>query len=323
MTPPASDTAAAPGCPFRPSAAASTSQRAGPEYRRPLRFLHNPRVRADIAGLDAQADCQRIVHLLTAYEFPFDMTRALEIALFHTYGSRSVSRLLDRTGQFARQGQKRYDDTNLLIAQFMEAGWDAELGARALARMNHIHSHFKIPNEDFLFVLWTFIDFPIQWITDFGWRRLTEHECLAWFNYWTGIGQRMGLQNLPASKTDYDALVLGYEAREFVPDAASTRVADATVAIMQGWLPRPLRWAVKPAAACLVRPQFLHATGYALPNAGFRALVRGVLKLRARVKSLVSIERYPTLLGSKPYRSYPDGRPAIEATGPDGLRPRG
>ena len=72
--------------------------------------------------------------LLSAYEFPFDMTRSLEIALFHTYGSRSVSRLLDRTAQFSRHGQKRYDDTNLLIASFMEAGWDGAPGAQAIAQ---------------------------------------------------------------------------------------------------------------------------------------------------------------------------------------------
>ena len=50
----------------------------------------NRGVRDEIARLDALRDCQRIVFLLSAYEFPFDMTRALEIALFHTYGSRSV-----------------------------------------------------------------------------------------------------------------------------------------------------------------------------------------------------------------------------------------
>ena len=307
---------AAPGYPFHPTAATAP----GPTYRRPLGFLHNPKVRHEIASLDAQADCQRIVFLLSAYEFPFDMTRALEIALFHTYGSRSVSRLLDRTGQFSAQGQKRYDDTNLLIAQFMEAGWDDDPGARAMARMNAIHSHFRIPNDDFLFVLWTFIDFPIAWMSDFGWRRFTAHESLAWFNYWIGVGQRMGLADLPASKADYDAFVTSYEAREFVPDPASANVANATVAIFEGWLPRWLRFAVKPAAACLVRPQFLRATDFKSPSPVLDALLRGVLKLRARVKSLVSIERYPYLLADKTYRSYPQGRPEIDAVGPDNLR---
>lgn len=314
--------AAAAGCPFHAAGAMASpgAAAAGPRYRRPLGFLHHRGVRAEIARLDAQRDCQRIVFLLSAYEFPFDMTRALEIALFHTYGSRSVARLLDRTAQFSRHGQKRYDDTNLLIAGFMEAGWDGEPGARAIARMNHIHSHYRIPNEDFLFVLWTFIDFPIEWMAQFGWRAFTPHECEAWFHYWHEIGVRMGLTGIPASKPAFDAFVRDYEAREFVPDEASRRVADATVAIMAAWLPAPLRGLVKPAAACLVRPQFRHAAMFPEPSPLLNAVLRGVLKLRRAVKRVVSIERYPFLMADKHYRSYPQGMPPVEQIGPAALQ---
>ncbi|MEK8052549.1 oxygenase MpaB family protein [Ideonella sp. DXS22W] len=317
--------AAAAGCPFHAAGAMAGAPHGaaiGPRYRRPLGVLHHRGVRAEIARLDAKRDCQRIVFLLSAYEFPFDMTRALEIALFHTYGSRSVSRLLDRTAQFSRHGQKRYDDTNLLIANFMEAGWDGDPGARAIARMNHIHSHYRIPNEDFLFVLWTFIDFPIEWMAQFGWRDFTAHECEAWFHYWHAIGQRMGLTDIPASKPAFDAFVAAYEAREFVPDEASRRVADATVAIMAAWLPTPLRGVVKPAAACLVRPQFRRAAKFPEPSPVLNAVLRGVLRLRRVVKRVFSIERYPTLLAEKHYRSYPQGLPPIEQIGPQALKRR-
>ena len=319
---PGRSSAAAAGCPFHPGAAAGpdAGQPAGPTYRRPLGFLHNPAVRAEIAGLDAERDAQRIVFLLAAYEFPFDMTRALEIALFHTYGSRSVSRLLDRTAQFERHGQKRYDDTNILIAQFMEAGWDAPLGQRAIARMNLIHSHYRIPNDDFLFVLWTFIDFPIQWMADFGWRDFTDHERRAWFHYWVQIGRQMGLQGIPANKADFDAFVAAYEAREMVYDEANARVARATVAIMQGWLPAPLRPLVQPLAGCLVRPQFRRAAGFAEPSPLLNAAVRGVLKLRRRIKALVSIERYPNLLADRHHRTYPARDYTLETIGPAGLK---
>ena len=75
----------------------------------------------------------------------------------------------------------------------MESGWDGDLGARAIARMNWIHGHYRIPNDDFLFVLWTFIDFPIRWMEEFGWRTFAAHEGSARFHYWIGIGERMGL----------------------------------------------------------------------------------------------------------------------------------
>ncbi len=287
-----------------------------PTYRRPLGLLHNRRVREEIASLDPQADCQRIVHLLACYEFPFDTTRSLEIALFHTYGSASVAGLLDRTGQFQRHGQKRYDDTNVLIALFMEAGWEGGEGAAALTRMNSIHARFRIPNDDYLFVLWTFIDFPIRWMDEFGWRAFTPHEQQAWFHYWVGVGRRMGLSDIPATREAFDAFVEAYEQREMVPNEASARVARATVAVMEGWLPRPLRPLVQPVATCLVRPRLRVAAGFAEPPGWLRASVRGALKLRAGVKRFVSVERYPALLAHKYLRSYPQGRPEIGRIGP-------
>lgn len=289
-------------------------------HRRPFGQAHAPSVRQEIASLDARRDCQRIVHLLYAYEFPFDLKRATELALFHTYGSRSVSRLLDRTGEFARRGQKRYDDTRLLIAQFMECGWEAALGERSLAQMNHIHSFFRIPNDDYLFVLWTFIDFPIRWMDAHGWRRFSAHEREAWFHYWREIGLRMGLQDVPEGPAAYDDFVRGYEARELVYDAANQRVAEATVAILAAWLPRPLRFVVKPVVSCLVPPRLLPAIGFASPPRWLRGVMQAALWLRSRVKRVVSFERHPTLIAGSRNRSYPGNGYRIEGLGPEFAR---
>lgn len=207
----------APRCPFHPPTAVAQVP-PGPVYRRPWKIFHAPQIRQEISQLDAQADCQRIVYLLTCYEFPFDITRSLELALFHTFGSRSVSRLLDATEEFAQRGQQRYDDTSMLIAQFMEAGWEQDLGHRAIERMNAIHARYRIRNDDFLFVLWTFIDFPMVWMASFGWRAFSAHESHAWFNYWIGIGQRMGLHDLPVDKASFDLWIQTYEQNEMVYD---------------------------------------------------------------------------------------------------------
>ena len=40
---------------------------------------------SEILDLDPKQDHQQIVQLLVCYEFPFDITRALEFALFRTY----------------------------------------------------------------------------------------------------------------------------------------------------------------------------------------------------------------------------------------------
>ena len=240
-----------------------------PQYRRRLGFLHDRRVAKEIAGLDAKADCQRIAMLLSACEFPLDTTRALEVALFHTYGARRVAALLDRTGEFDRRGQRRYDDTRVLIERFVQLGWDDVHGAQALARMNAIHAQYKIRNDDYLFVLWTFIDFPIDWFRSFGWRRMTAHEERAWFNFWVGVGERMGITDIPSAKPDFDAFVEAYEAKEMIPSAAAARVVEATMRIVEGWLPRFLHPLVRPVGRC-VQPSssssrcFRTARAYAL-----------------------------------------------------------
>src|SRR5919199_43459 len=107
----------------------------------------------EIRRLDPERDCRRIVFLDAFYEFPFDTTRSLELAFFKTFGSPTIAELLNSTGEFVQRGQKRYDDTDLLISAFTEDGWDGEIGRRALRRMNQIHSRFEIANDDFLYVL--------------------------------------------------------------------------------------------------------------------------------------------------------------------------
>ena len=287
-----------------------------PVHGRRFGRAHAASVRQEIAGLDAVRDCQRIVHLLVAYEFPFDILRATELALFYTFGSRSVSRLLDRSGEFSARGQKRYDDTRLLIAQFIERGWDDDAGRRSIAQMNHIHARFGIPNDDYLFVLWTFIHFPMSWTDAYGWRSFTPHERAAWFNFWREIGGLMGLRDVPGTPEAFDDFIRGYEARELVPDPASQRVAEATVAVLAAWLPRPFRRLVRPIVACLVPARLLPAIGFAAPPRWMQAGVRGVLKLRARLKRVVSFERHPMLLAHSVNRSYPGNRYRIESLGP-------
>ena len=108
-------------------------------------------VRQEIERLDPERDHARIVHLSFGYDFPWDSIRALEVALYRTYCSPSISTLLDRTGEFQHNAQRRYDDTSILVAEMCEWGYETGRGKEALERMNLAHAHYKIPNDDFLY----------------------------------------------------------------------------------------------------------------------------------------------------------------------------
>ncbi|MGZ3238750.1 MAG: oxygenase MpaB family protein [Burkholderiaceae bacterium] len=291
-------------------------------YRKRFGLFRNPAIRAEIAALDAERDCQRIVHLLACYEFPFDTTRSLELALFHTYGSVTVSRLLDKTGEFRKFGQKRYDDTRVLIAHFLEDGYDGGFGKLAIERMNAVHGHFQIPNDDFLFVLSTFISYPIDWFQQNGYRPLTPHEQRAWFVFFRNIGMRMGIKDIPETWSAFQKWVDAYEAKNLVYADSNRRVADATVAIFAGWFPWPLKGVVEPAVRALINDKLRSAFGYQKPAAWFSAMIHATLWVRKHVKAVVNIEHHPKLVANTRNRTYPGNSYTIEGISPSYLKDR-
>jgi hypothetical protein len=76
----------------------------------------------EIRRLDPVRDAERIVNLDACFEFPFDVTRSLELAFFRTFAMPSIAELLGSTGEFVERVRKRYDDTDLLISTFAEHG---------------------------------------------------------------------------------------------------------------------------------------------------------------------------------------------------------
>jgi hypothetical protein len=81
------------------------------------------------------------------------------------------SQLLD-----IKTGGRRYADTGVLLSDLTTYPFDSERHARALARMNYLHSHYKISNDDFLYTLSVFVTSPQRWIEKWEWRPLTELE---------------------------------------------------------------------------------------------------------------------------------------------------
>lgn len=285
-------------------------------YRKRCGVLRNPAIRAEIAALDAQRDCQRIVHLLVSYEFPFDIARALELALFHTYGSVRVSRRLDATGEFRKFGQKRYDDTRLLISHFLEAGYDSAVGQQAIARMNAIHGQFSIPNDDFLFVLSTFITYPIQWVERYGYRPFTPHERQAWFRFFHTLGTRMGIRSIPDSWAEFQNWVRHYEAEHLVYADSNRNVANATLAIFEAWVPWPLNTLVQLVVSALIEKKLRRAFGYATPSPVFCGFLAGVLWLRKQAKRVIHLERHPRQIANTRNRTYPGNTYTIDGIAP-------
>lgn len=281
-----------------------------------LGFIRTRRVTRYLATLDPERDHQEMVRLLGCYEFPWDLTRALELALFRTYASPSVSALLDRTGEFRSHGQKRYDDTAILVSEFMQNGYDSEAGQRAIAHMNAMHGRYRIPNDDFLFVLSTFVFDPIDWINAYGWRQLTPGEEQALFRFYREVGYRMNLTDLPHSLESFRSWARAYQRQHFVQTPSNRRVADATVRIVENWLPRPLRGVVFPVINALIDADLRRAFGYPEPPRWLVVGTRLGLAVRRQVLCWVTFEPSPRTIQNTRYRTYPRHEWVTEQLGP-------
>jgi hypothetical protein len=269
----------------------------------------------EIRTLDPERDCRRIVFLDAFCEFPFDTARALELAFFKTFASPTIAELLDSTGEFVLRGQKRYDDSDLLISLFSEDGWDGDRGKRALRRMNQIHGRFEIANEDFLYVLSAMALEPMRWNERYGWRRMDEGERQALFHFWREIGTRMAIKEIPATLTELERFNVEYERTRFAATDAGTRLAHAQQDVFLAWF----RWLPNALGArsisALLEEHVVDALGLVRATRIERRASAGALRLRALAMRPLPARRKPRLRTTMRRRSYPEGY-EIEQLGP-------
>lgn len=270
----------------------------------------------DILALDPAEDHCAIVFIDAAYEFPFDIAHALEFALFRTYAVPRISGLLRRTGELVERPRKRYDDTDLILSELIEHGYDSERGRAALANMNRQHARYPIRNEDHLYVLSTFVFEPIRWIERFGYRPMVERERLAWFLFWRAVGERMGIRDLPEDYLGFERYNVDYEHERFRFATSNHAVAEKTTDLLLGfYLPRRLFPLGRPAIYAMLDEPLSEAFGFPRQPAALQRSVRGLLRLRGRLVRWLPERRKPLLRTRMRRPSYPQGY-RIEDLGP-------
>lgn len=202
-------------------------------------------------------DAFQIQRDILELEFPFTFEKALQFALFRTYGIPTVSKLLVGTSQLssADSAPKRYADTVILIQEFMGHAPTSKRTLEAVSRMNYLHSGFQksgqLLDDDMLYTLALFAREPVRWIDQYEWRQLEDFEKCAIGTFWKSIGDAMGIgyEKLKSGKDRWiDGLhwledvvewAEAYEKRCMRPHINNKITAEQTVAV--------LLWNVPPA----------------------------------------------------------------------------
>lgn len=259
-----------------------------------------------IQQLDPQRDFEQIYRWITHYEFPRDYLHGTSTAFLRDFGVPRISRLLDRTQEFERAGQKRYDDTVLITYEMVREGMDSEHGRAAARHLNRIHGRYRIPNEDFLYVLATTVVGPKRWIDRFGWRRLSAQETESLALVGRRMGEMMGISGVPDTYAAFERLHDDYEREMFAYDPANRRVAAATLRVMASWYPAAVRRPVTRILLAVLDEPLLEALGFRPQPHPLRAAAHRAFRTRAALIRLLPgrPERFPRRPRA---RTYPFG----------------
>jgi hypothetical protein len=261
-----------------------------------------------IRRMDPYRDASEIYRLSSAYEFPWDYTRSLELALYRTYAVPGIGRLLAETAELTERPQKRYDDTVLLLDAVVEHGFGSEQARTAIRRVNQMHRSYDISNDDMRYVLCTFVVMPKRWIDTYGWRRLSRHETVAAAVHYRTLGRHMAIKDLPESYEEFEACLDAYEQAHFAWDEEARRVSDATLALMASWYPRPLAPLLRASTLALLDDHLLRAFRYPPPNAFTRVSARWAVRARGRAVRLLPPRRSPHhARQNREIKGYPNG----------------
>ncbi|KZS96448.1 hypothetical protein SISNIDRAFT_451185 [Sistotremastrum niveocremeum HHB9708] len=292
-------------------------------YRR-LRELER-RYQADTKLTPIEA--QRIAQVAIQYETPFTLELGVQSALFKTYGIPSIAKLLLSTNQMSSLGNlgRRTADTTAIIGTFLCAPLDGYVkhatndgegdprAAIAIARLNWIHGHYNISNDDYLYTLSLFIFEAIRWTERYEWRPLSGIEKLAVFETWVEVGKRMGIEDIPVSYHEFYDWAHNYEEMNMVPSEDSHVLGNTTLDLLLHGFPETLgiRSFLKRVYICLLDERLRIALKFPVQPSWLKSLVQTVLHARAafvrhgclprwRPSLHVPIDVPPTLPGKTP-----------------------
>jgi hypothetical protein len=129
--------------------------------------------------------------------------------LFRTFCAPRISALLDRTGEFLRRALEAVRRHRPNHQRPDEPRLRQPPGRGRPAADEPDHGRFAITNDDYLYVLSTFVFEPVRWIGRFGWRPLSDTS--GWpVPLLARVGHRMGIHGIPADAEAFERLNFDY-----------------------------------------------------------------------------------------------------------------
>lgn len=206
---------------------------------------------------------------------------------------------------------RRYDDTDLLIREFIEHAPNSVRANFALRRLNALHGKYHISNADYIYVLCVFIVEPCDWIDAFGYRKCHDLEKQSAYLIWKDIGQKMGIADIPRSYKDAVQYMNAYEIEYMTYHKHNKSLAMAAVQVLLSNVPSIVHSLAYQVVYALCSRRLRAAMGFPRPLSCFTFVVPLLLRC------LAYFTRYLCLPRASPYVRTPR---TLQPTSDGGMR---
>ncbi len=138
-------------------------------------------IRDAIIRLNPSYHHQRIVHLITTYEFPWLTKHALDIATLNLMSTLDVPTPAGKSPFYLSD----------LILQVMTYGYSSSQGMEALKKIDGLFSLWGLNRVQIIQVFAAYTTELLCWYEKLGWRELSEVGYEALLQFWCVAGQRL------------------------------------------------------------------------------------------------------------------------------------
>jgi hypothetical protein len=149
----------------------------------------------------------------------------------------------------------------------------------ALKRINFLHGHYKISNDDYLYVLSVFVVEGMDWCERVGYRRPHPKEKIAWHLYWQSIGEQMGIQNIPPTYEETVKYWRDYEQKQMKFSKDNLPLGNAAIELFLIPIPRFLHPLARPVIYAMCTEEMRQAMGFPTPPLVLIRSLQGLLQI--------------------------------------------
>ena len=183
------------------------------------------------------AEAHAIYRQMALYDMAFEVQFGLEMAFLRTFAIPVIAEVLVGTGEIEARPLKRSLDTALMMYEIIDAGPDVPRARAVIRRLNQMHRALPIGEDEYSYVLTTFIVPALRWMDTYGWRPSTQIEKEAVTTFYRRVGELMGLAWVPASYGQAARFLDNYEADHLRPSPEAQRLMAVTGDVLATRMP--------------------------------------------------------------------------------------